>query len=312
MGRLYGQKSRVLLNYDAVFLGELLGALESSEGDFAPAFISRNCFAMPRAAQIPWTLQYAATANVVLAEFKVLDHIQDTGSKLFRMIGKMYSREFRKASQILRQSHFPVEELSGLISMQLQRERECSPTLERLSEPTARASRLMFRHGAVKAGVDAFARESMGNLGAVFGEIAYLVDAIQDRAEDAKKSAFNALTATRTPEVIAIGLLREKQHEMLDHICLLPISDENKVVFSSRLRTNLAPVLHSGSVLKMGYQNSPGSRPYRRSCADRCGCGGGGGGGRCCDNCCEAGCCACQCVQCADMGCCLLDCLSCG
>ncbi len=314
MGRLYGQKSRVLLNYDAVFLGEVLAALESPKTSFAPAFISRNCLAIPQAGQIPWTLQYAATANIVLAEFKVLDHIQDTGSKLFRLLGRLYSREFRKASRTLKSSNFPLEDLKGLISLQVERERETAPTMERLAEPTARASRLIFRHGAVRIGADRETTETMASLGAVFGEIAYLVDAIQDRDEDTKKGAFNALTAARISNEEAIDDLKSKQQEMLSHIRDLPIDEERKALFCSRLRTNLAPVLHSGSVLPMGRWNrgyrQQAHQPYRQTCADRCGCR-GGGGGACCDGCCDccnAGCCACQC---AETGCCIADCLGC-
>lgn len=313
MGRLYGQKSRMLLNYDAVFLGEVLAALESPTTSFAPAFISRNCLAIPQAGQIPWTLQYAATANIVLAEFKVLDHIQDTGSKLFRLIGRLYSPEFLKASRTLKSSQFPLEELRGLISLQIEREKETRPTIERLAEPTARASRLIFRHGAAKIGADRETTETMSSLGSVFGEIAYLVDAIQDRDEDAKKNAFNALAATGMTNEEAILGLKNKQQEMLSYIRSLPIDEERRNLFSSRLRTNLAPLVHSGSVLQMGRRwnrNNPGAQPYRPTCADRCGCRGGGGCGcdGCCEGCCDAGCCACQC---ADCGCCLLDCLNC-
>jgi hypothetical protein len=318
MGRLYGQKSRMLLNYDAVFLGEVLAALESLSTTFAPAFISKNCLAIPQAGQIPWTLQYAATANIVLAEFKVLDHIQDTGSKFFRLIGRLYSREFRKASRTLKSSDFPLDDLKGLIALQVEREREAAPTLDRLAEPTARASRLIFRHGAVRVGASRETVDTMSDLGSVFGQIAYLVDAIQDREEDAKKGAFNALAATSMTTEDAILDLKGMQHEMLAHIKSLPIDEERRALFSSRLRTNLAPVLHSGSVLRMGrfnrgYRNVDGPRPYRPTCADRCGCGGSGGGccncgAGCCD-CCDAGCCACQCME---TGCCIADCLGCG
>src|SRR4029077_16501597 len=115
----------------------LLAALESPKTSFAPAFISKNCLAIPRVGQIPWTLQYAPTANVVLAEFKVLDHIQDTGSKFFKLIGRLYSSEFRKPSRTLKSSDFPLSDLKGLITLQLEREGEANPTMARLSEPTA-------------------------------------------------------------------------------------------------------------------------------------------------------------------------------
>ena len=70
---------RGLLNYAAVFLGELLSALEPDTPAFAAAYQSRSCVALPRTDQLPCALQYAATANVLLAEFKLIDHIADSG-----------------------------------------------------------------------------------------------------------------------------------------------------------------------------------------------------------------------------------------
>jgi len=303
IGRLYGQKSRMLLNYDAVFLGEVLTALEPSAIEFAPAYLSRNCLAIPRAEQMPWALQYAATANVVLAQFKISDHVQDTGSRLFKLLGRIFSPQFVKANRALRSCEFPVDEMKSLLSLQIEREREPSPTVDRLAEPTARASQLVFRHGALRTGVSPDTTETMASLGSVFGQIAYLVDAIQDRKEDAKKGAFNALGAIGISEVEAVALLKDKQKEMLGHLRSLPIDEERKTTFASRLRNNLAPILFEGNVLQMGrrWVRTSSSDPirtprYRNSncCCNNC------DSGDACD-CCGTACCV---LQCCDPSCC--------
>src|SRR5438132_460279 len=71
MGSLYGQRSRVLLNFDAVFLAELLTALSSGPGgspEWSGAYRSYNCFSLPKTAEeMPPGMQVAAAATIVLA-----------------------------------------------------------------------------------------------------------------------------------------------------------------------------------------------------------------------------------------------------
>jgi len=302
MGRLYGQKSRVLLNNDAVFLGEILTAMQPQSAAFAPSYVSRNCFALPQKHQIPWALKYAATANVILTQLKVLDHIADTGSKIFRMASWLYSREFRKASLSMVGIHFPLKELYSLMSMQIEREKEPFPTIESVAEPTGAATRLVFRHGAVLAEVDTAAADNLAALGYVFGEIAYLVDAIEDQEEDTRKGAFNALSATQTSKEEATQLLRAKQKEMLACLSVLPVDEERKKVFASRLRSNLAPILLADSQLNMVGRGRGRTRTSSRRGYD-------GGPRPCCCDCC--GMCACDCCSDLACDCCICEALSC-
>src|SRR5829696_718454 len=74
MGRLYGQRTRLMLNHDSVFASELLTAI--SGGDDVRAWDrtlqSHNCFALPDGTDdMPPALQYAATMTVFWAEVKV-------------------------------------------------------------------------------------------------------------------------------------------------------------------------------------------------------------------------------------------------
>ncbi len=298
IGRLYGQKARVFLNYDAVFLGEVLADLQGNPLQFAPAYVSKNCFSIPQSDQVPFPLEYAAAANVVLAQFKLLDHVADSGSKLIRLVVRAYSQEFQKASQALSDWKFPFQDLEALMALQSVRECEASPRLECLAEPTAGATSLVFRHGAISIGAASEVAETMVNLGARFGEIAYLADAIRDKPEDAKKREFNALVATRTSARRARKLLREKQQEMVSLLEALPIEEARKENYSSRLQANLAPLLfrrqRPGRVVVV-RDRRPGIMDSccPDCCADIC----------CCqaEMCCEGasfGCCECICSGC--------------
>ncbi len=298
IGRLYGQKARVFLNYDAVFLGEILGDLQPTPIQFAQAYTSKNCLALPSEHQIPWSLEYAASANVVLAQFKLLDHVADTGSKLIGLAVRAYSKEFLMASQALSKCQFPFTELKRLMSLQSEREREAIPQLSRLSEPTAGATRLVFQHGSVTVGASESACQTMGRLGSVFGEIAYLADAIQDRDQDASNGEFNALTATGIHSVRARKLLRGKQDEMVALLAELPIDDTRRQAYTARLRANLNPLLfrrqRRGQVVTVSR---------RRTCFwDDC----------CCECLSDIACCeAMNCCECLGSGCCECACAGC-
>jgi hypothetical protein len=246
IGRLYGQKSRIFLNYDAVFLGEILTLLQPAGQQFAPAYVSKSCLALPRRDQIPWALEYAASANVVLARFKLLDHAADTGSKLVSLAARIYSEEFQRASEALARCGFPFEELRAWMSLQGARERDSKPSMESLAEPTAAATRLVFRHGAATAGAPSETTETMAYLGTTFGEIAYLVDAIEDVNKDAESGEFNALSATGMTTEQAGELVETKREKFLDHLAALPIDPKAKRNFASRLESNLQPLLFMG------------------------------------------------------------------
>jgi hypothetical protein len=281
IGRLYGQKSRVFLNHDAVFLGELLSALQPGRAQFARAYVSKSCLAMPQRDQIPWSLEYAAAANVVLARFKLLDHVADTRSKLVSLAGRIYSEEFQRASEALAHRGFPFEELRSWMSLQSAREREPKPSMDRLAEPTAAATRLMFRHGAVTTEAEPGTTETMASLGATFGEIAYLVDAIEDQKKDSEAGEFNALSATGMTAAQAGELLAIKQDAFLGHLNALPIDRKAKRNFAGRLESNLAPYLfmrrRPDQVVYVRQRRGPGF----------------------CSDCCDAICC-CEAIQCGD------------
>jgi len=214
MGRMFGQKSRTLLNHDAVFLGELLTALQPREASFSPALVSHRCTAIPSESDIPWALRYAAATNLMLVYFKLADQIADSGSRLARVANRAFASEFLEARRLLAAWDFPLDEVATCLGGQLARESETQPCLERLSEPTATATRRVFEFGAARAGASPCAIETMARVGDAFGQVAYLVDAIKDQERDAKSGGFNALAATGLRRVEAIEILRGKGQEM--------------------------------------------------------------------------------------------------
>jgi Family of unknown function (DUF5685) len=198
IGAMYGQRARLLLNHDMVFLGELL----TGEPEWGPAHRSFNCMAMPK--EHPAALEYAATAAVVLAHFQVEDKIVDSGAWRWKAAKRFFSPAYRKAARQLRASGFPLEEMAALLATQGEREAR-AVSLGDVAEPTAWSTEMVFSHGAAcsplpdgRGSVDLWKGE-LGSLGRRFGYLVYVLDAWEDRGRDAKSGNFNALLAF--PEV---------------------------------------------------------------------------------------------------------------
>jgi Family of unknown function (DUF5685) len=222
IGARYGQRARMLLNHDLVFLGELLMHY-SQEPEWSPAYRSYNCFAKPK--EIYPILDYTASITVILAHYRIADHVVDLRPDSrrwpWRAVARMLSPQFRSASSKLREFGFPMDELDSILSTQ--RAREANPkSLADVAEPTATATAFAFAHG----GASKASFEDLYRIGHRFGYLIYVLDAFEDRAKDARSGAFNALA--RFPEIDG----RAEILKVVDEI-ELPES------FKARLRTNV-------------------------------------------------------------------------
>ena len=198
MGERYGQRTRLLLNHDTVFLAELLIEYAGA-AEWSPAYRSFNCMAMPKDADVPAALDFAAAATVVLTHFRIEDHRADSGKRVWAVASRLLSPSYRKAAARLRSWRFPMDELLRVLSTQA--EREANPeSLAHVAEPTAAATGLFFEHGCRVVG-----REDLGGrmyrAGHRFGFLIYALDALEDQARDAKRGDFNPLLRLRGVDV---------------------------------------------------------------------------------------------------------------
>jgi Family of unknown function (DUF5685) len=261
MGRLYGQRSRLLLNHDAVFLAELLTLLsaESSPRNADKAYLSYNCLSLPGSEEgMPRALQLAAAANILLTDFKVADRIKDGGLVRWRLVQRFFSGGFRRATVMLRRLGFPVDELGRLQDRQDEREanpawprRNPAAALRRLASPTAAATAMFFAHGARAVGRPGAPEvaPAMRRLGYDFGRLVYLLDAYEDYEKDWRQGEFNALRAAfgwtteslnaEQRRRVVEGLL-ELRRRIVNRIYTLPIPGSYARLFSERLDYNLS------------------------------------------------------------------------
>jgi hypothetical protein len=274
LGSLYGQKSRFLLNHDTVFLAETLSALSGeSTADWNKSYRSFNCLSLPRD-EMPVALRFAATTNIVLTEFKLADHVADEGKRRHRLARSAFSAEFRAAENLLADWNFPLAEVKETLSSQEARETS-EKSLDALAFPTAQTTGLFFREGVRLIGRNELASEAF-EIGFAFGKLVYLVDAFEDYEKDFRRSRFNAFRAAfdlregkLTPQSKrrAAAILHEIEHETAEKIRRLPLAENQKALFISRLSNNLRDKLKTNLPI-VGTKKSRAVAP-RRTFAQR-------------------------------------------
>lgn len=262
IGSIYGQKSRLLLNYDTVFLAEILSALSGENlADWQKSYQSFNCLSMPKG-EMPLSLQFAATANVILTEFKFADHVADEKKRRYKMAQKAFSKEFQTAEKLLTKWNFPLDEVKTILESQNLRE-TAENSLDELAFPTAQTTAFFFREGVKQIGKNELGKLAF-EIGFNFGKLVYLLDAFEDYEKDFRTDQFNAfraafgladekLTAETKRKISAI--LYEIESKISFKIRELPITENQKTLFVSRLSQNLQrklktalPVLKSNKV----------------------------------------------------------------
>lgn len=233
LGASYGHKTRVLLNHDIAFLSEVLLELAGDSPTDA-RYRSFNCLALPRKKEdIPVVLHYAAAVTVALAWFRMADHRRDAttrGRKLaWSLATRALSREYLLAEGQLRSWEFPIDEMAAILETQAGREANPRSVAD-VAEPTMLATAMVFSHGVQLTGrPDRF--HDAWRLGHTFGELIYLLDALEDRESDAAAGHFNPLLAF--PEIDAVSVR--------DHILSIVASLEGEMspVHGARLRANV-------------------------------------------------------------------------
>lgn len=252
IGSLYGQKSRLLLNHDTVFLAEILSALSGENvKDWQKSLQSYNCFNLPTG-EMPKSLQFAAATNVILTEFKLADHFADENKKRYRFAQKAFSKEFQKAAKNLETFQFPLDDVKAILQTQTRRETEKSAEtaakrLEIYAEPTAQTTAIFFREGVRHIGRTDLI-DSAFALGYSFGKLIYLLDAFEDYEKDFRSGQFNAIRAAFdlsesnvSPAIKrrSVSILRDLEYGIIEKIRELPVDTTQTNLFIARLSDNL-------------------------------------------------------------------------
>ncbi len=187
IGERHGTLARLSLTYDLCFLVLLLDALEEPELQTGEQRCPAHPLRRQRWRRSRWT-DYAADMNVALAYHKCLDDWRDE-QNLSRLA---YARRLKNAYRAIRrrwpeQCRCIEEQLSRLSAL----ERADSADLDAAS--TAFGT-LMARLLTVE---ESFFAPQLRALGEALGRFIYVMDAVLDEAEDAKRRRWNPVARFR-------------------------------------------------------------------------------------------------------------------
>lgn len=254
IGANYGHKARLFLNYDTVFLSELLSQLGNEQlEEWSGAYQAINrCFTMPdKAGQTAFSLEYSATANTVLSALKVDDNIKDQKKWRWSLINLMCKGSFKKAFGQFEEWGIAKELFLAPITRQYEREKGLVPDVPTLEEhldyyaqPTAELTALIFENGAKQT--NSTYSEEAKILGYNFGRLMYILDAFEDLEEDIFTQQFNPLvswfkahkTLSDNDFDAVRTIILTTQEQVIEELEKLPLNYEQ--LYADRLRSNIA------------------------------------------------------------------------
>ncbi|MGW1898491.1 DUF5685 family protein [Streptomyces hirsutus] len=202
----HGQLARVVTNYD----GLLVSVLTEAQAEDAGAG-RRTAGPCPlrgmRTASVAHGegARLAAAVSLVLASAKVRDHVADRDGLLARRPVALAARRVaaswdRAGARTGTDVGFDTAVLVDAVDRQTGIEILAGPgtPILTVTEPTETATAAAFAHTAILAG-RAHNAGPLAEAGRLFGRLAHLLDAVEDREADAVSGAWNPLTATGTP-----------------------------------------------------------------------------------------------------------------
>lgn len=215
----HGQFARVVTNYD----GLLISVLTEAQADRITRW-RRTAGPCPlrgmRTASVAQGegARLAAAVSLVLASAKVRDHVADGDGLLARKPVALAARRVaaswgRAGARTGSDVGFDTAVLVDAVDRQVGIEALAGlgTPLRAVTEPTETATAAAFAHTAVLAGRPGNT-EPLAEAGRLFGRLAHLLDAVEDREADAASGAWNPLTATGTSLVEARRLADDALH----------------------------------------------------------------------------------------------------
>ncbi|MFF4353905.1 DUF5685 family protein [Streptomyces sp. NPDC001530] len=215
----HGQFARVVTNYD----GLLISVLTEAQAERTTGW-RRTAGPCPlrgmRTASVAQGegARLAAAVSLVLASAKVRDHVADGDGLLARkpvaLAARRVAASWGKAgARTGSDVGFDTAVLVDAVDRQagIEALAGIGTPLLTVTEPTETATAAAFAHTAVLAGRPGNA-EPLAEAGRLFGRLAHLLDAVEDRETDAASGAWNPLTATGTSLAEARRLADDALH----------------------------------------------------------------------------------------------------
>ncbi|MDN3293480.1 DUF5685 family protein [Streptomyces ficellus] len=215
----HGQFARIVTNYDGLIVSVLTEAQAERDGGARRTAGPCPLRAMRTAPVARGEgARLAAAVSLVLASAKVRDHVADRDGLLARRPVAAAARRVargwdRAGARAGRELGFDTAVLVDAVDRQTGIEALAGPgtPLLTVTEPTETATAAAFAHTAVLAGKPRNVAP-LAEAGRLFGRLAHLLDAVEDREADAASGAWNPLTATGTSLAEARRLADDALH----------------------------------------------------------------------------------------------------
>ncbi|WP_204454967.1 DUF5685 family protein [Actinokineospora baliensis] len=200
----HGHLARTVTNYDGLVVSALVEAQSPSVGGRRVAGPCPLRGMRPAPVAEGAGARLAAAVSLVLASAKVRDHVDD-GDGAFRkapvagVARRVATRWARQGAATGERIGFSTAVLLDAVGRQGELESGLATGSSVLlaTEPTETATAAAFAHTAVLTGRPDNAAP-LAEAGRMFGRVAHLLDAVEDRDADAETGAWNPLTATGT------------------------------------------------------------------------------------------------------------------
>ncbi|MFE7842288.1 DUF5685 family protein [Streptomyces sp. NPDC057474] len=215
----HGQFARVVTNYDGLLVSVLTEAQAERTTDWRRTAGPCPLRGMRTASVAQGEgARLAAAVSLVLASAKVRDHVADRDGLLARKPVARAARRVatswgRAGARTGSDIGFDTAVLVDAVDRQIGIEALAGPgtPLLTVTEPTETATAAAFAHTAILAGRPGNVAP-LAEAGRLFGRLAHLLDAVEDRAADAAVGAWNPLTATGTSLAEARRLAGDALH----------------------------------------------------------------------------------------------------
>lgn len=258
LGQIYGQRSRLFLNHDIVFLAEILSLLQESQTqNWDKALHSKKCFELPKEENLPLSLQYAADINTLLVELKVRDNLSDDFSQVWKLAKRFLNRPFSKIQERVEKWGIDIQELLDLQLVDFNREisNPSQKTIWELlsfhAEPSAKITGYLFAKGT-EVIEKTNEQDTIYQIGFAFGELTYALDAWKDLENDEEEGNFNPLLffpkrSIEDRKSETANWIWDKADEIKNLLEEINIEEKIKQSIQGRLQMNLAAVLSEDS-----------------------------------------------------------------
>ena len=187
LGKHYGLLSRFTLSYDMTFLALLEMALAEENPDFCPSRCSFNPTKRCLKARHTAAIDRAADIGTILTYYKLKDTLADEGFLKKAGAGCLYPFAAAARKRAVKRRPAADTLVAAMMAQQAALEKEGCTSIDRAAEPFA----LLLQALAAETAANEGQKRVLERFGYCLGRWVYLMDAVDDLAEDLRKGRYN-------------------------------------------------------------------------------------------------------------------------